>query len=143
MDLERFGQLVDAYGGNEAAWPDAERDAAQRLLAAEPRARALKRAAQALDGELALFQIAPPPPLDRILALQALGEALRQEPMDRDGASRALAGLRESGSRYQAVLHESLLDLLAELPAERREAAMRAMLRGKGGALLPGTGPHR
>ena len=77
------------------------------------------------------------------LALQALGEALRQEPMDRDGASRALAGLRESGSRYQAVLHESLLDLLAELPAERREAAMRAMLRGKGGALLPGTGPHR
>ena len=68
MDLERFGQLVDAYGGNEAAWPDTERGAAQRLLAAEPRARALRRAAQALDGELALFQVAPPPPLDRILA---------------------------------------------------------------------------
>lgn len=68
MDLERFGQLVDAYGGNEAAWPYGERDAAQRLLAAEPRARALKRTAQALDGELALFQVAPPPPLGRILA---------------------------------------------------------------------------
>lgn len=77
------------------------------------------------------------------LALQALGQALRQEPMDRDGASRALARLRESGSRYQAVLHESLLDLLGELPAERREAAMRAALRGKGGALRRGTGPHR
>ena len=77
------------------------------------------------------------------LSLQTLGEALRQEPMDREGASRALAGLRDSGGRYQAVLHESLLDILAELPAERREAAMRAALRGQGGALLPGTGPRR
>ncbi len=77
------------------------------------------------------------------LALQALGEALRREPMDRDAASTALAKLRESGERYQAVLHESLLDILAELPAERREAAMRAAMRGKGGALLPGPGPRR
>jgi uncharacterized membrane protein len=77
------------------------------------------------------------------LALQSLGQALRQEPMDRDAASRALSQLRESGERYQAVLHESLLDILAELPAERREAAMRGAMRGKGGALLPGRGPHR
>jgi uncharacterized membrane protein len=77
------------------------------------------------------------------LSLRALGEALRQEPMDRAGASRALAGLRASGSRYQAVLHESLLDILAELPAERREAAVGALLRGKGGALPPGTDPRR
>ena len=77
------------------------------------------------------------------LALQSLGQALRQEPMDRDAASRALAQLRESGERYQAVLHESLLDILAELPAERREAAMRAAMRGTGGALLPGPGPRR
>ena len=77
------------------------------------------------------------------LALQALGQAVKREPMDREAASRALAKLRESGERYQAVLHESLLDILAELPVERREAALRAALRGKGGARLPGTGVHR
>ena len=68
MDLERFERLVDAYGGNETAWPVGEYEAARRLLAAEPRARALQRAAQALDEELALFEVAPAPPLDCMLA---------------------------------------------------------------------------
>jgi hypothetical protein len=68
MDLERFGRLVDAYGSDETAWPVGERDAAQQLLLAEPRARALQRAAQALDEELALFHVSPAPPLDRVLA---------------------------------------------------------------------------
>ena len=77
------------------------------------------------------------------LALQALSEALRQEPMDRAAASAALAKLRDSGVRYQAVLHESLLDILAVMPAERRKAAMRAAMRGGGGPLPPGTGRGR
>ncbi|MHA7815989.1 MAG: hypothetical protein ACX93N_05900 [Pseudohaliea sp.] len=68
MELERFQRLVDVYGGDDAAWPAGERDAARALLAVEPRARDLQRAARALDEELALFQVASPPPVSRILA---------------------------------------------------------------------------
>jgi len=78
MELERFNSLVDAYGGDEAAWPAAERDAARSLLAAEPQARALQREARALDRELALFQVAPPPSVDRILAARPQPGALER-----------------------------------------------------------------
>ena len=78
MDLERFQDLVDAYGGDDAAWPAGERDAARALLAAEPQARALQQVAQALDRELALFQVAPPPSMDRILAARPLPGALER-----------------------------------------------------------------
>ncbi len=78
MELERFQGLVDAYGGDEAAWPGGERDAARALLAAEPRARALQRAARALDRELALFRVAPPPSIDCILAARPQPGALER-----------------------------------------------------------------
>jgi len=78
MELERFNSLVDAYGGDEAAWPAAERDAARSLLAAEPQARALQQAAQALDRELALFRVAPPPSIDLILAARPQPGALER-----------------------------------------------------------------
>ena len=68
MDLERFECIVDAYGGDAAAWPAGERAAALALLAAEPGARALREAARALDRELATYTVAPPPPLQRVLA---------------------------------------------------------------------------
>jgi len=76
MDLERFRGLVDAYGGDDAAWPTGERAAARALLAAEPRARALQQAARALDRELALFEVAPPPSIDRVLAARPQPGAL-------------------------------------------------------------------
>ncbi len=36
MTPERFEALADAFGGDLARWPDAERDAAAAMLAAEP-----------------------------------------------------------------------------------------------------------
>ncbi len=73
-------------------------------------------------------------------ALQALASAIRAEPLDRDRASAALGALRQSSNSYQAVLHESMLDILMELPPERREAALRAFLRQGGRMPRPGVG---
>lgn len=53
MTLARFAQIVEAYGGEPRAWPEAERDAAQTFCAANADARALKAEAAALDSMLA------------------------------------------------------------------------------------------
>jgi hypothetical protein len=54
MTLERLAQLLDAYGGEPARWPEAERQGALQLIAADPEAAALHRAALELDGALDL-----------------------------------------------------------------------------------------
>jgi len=41
------------------------------------------------------------------------------------------------------VLHEALLDILNEMPAEHREGALRAAMRDGGCPLRPGTGRSR
>lgn len=64
MDLERFARIVDAYGAEPRAWPEAERDAALALCAASAEARRLRADAAALD--LALAQ-ADAPKADRAL----------------------------------------------------------------------------
>lgn len=56
MKIERFAELVDAYGADPLRWPEAERLAAQGLAARDPRANALLAEAEALD---ALFDAAP------------------------------------------------------------------------------------
>ena len=69
MDLARFETLCDAYGGEIAHWPQAERDAALKLAAHDPAAAACLAEARALDGVLA--QSSPQAPSaalrDRIL----------------------------------------------------------------------------
>jgi anti-sigma factor RsiW len=52
MQLERFAELADAYGGDLARWPAQERAAAAQLLAAQPAAAAILIQAQALDDAL-------------------------------------------------------------------------------------------
>jgi hypothetical protein len=54
VTLERLALLLDAYGGEPARWPEAERAAALQLIAANPQAVALQRAALELDGALDL-----------------------------------------------------------------------------------------
>jgi hypothetical protein len=54
VTLERLAQLLDAYGGEPARWPEHERAAALQLIEANPEAQALQRAALELDGALDL-----------------------------------------------------------------------------------------
>jgi hypothetical protein len=52
LELSRFAQLLDAYGGDPDHWPEAERAAASALLEREPKARALCDEALAFDAVL-------------------------------------------------------------------------------------------
>ena len=73
LSADRFKAIVDAYGADPAAWPDAERDAALRFLAADARAGAWLDEARALDDLLdAGLEVTRPEDdqaqLDRVLA---------------------------------------------------------------------------
>ncbi|HEY0646684.1 MAG TPA: hypothetical protein VGD44_02235, partial [Phenylobacterium sp.] len=59
MTPERFEALAEAYGGDVARWPDAEREAAAAWMAAEP-ARVGTILARADDLDAALLAYAPP-----------------------------------------------------------------------------------
>lgn len=52
VDLDRFLELVDAYGAEPGRWPERERAGALALLATSPEARAACREAAKLDGLL-------------------------------------------------------------------------------------------
>jgi len=49
MDLDRLGELLDAYGADRGRWPEAERARARALIEANDRARDLYDDARALD----------------------------------------------------------------------------------------------
>jgi len=59
MTPERFEALAEAYGGDVARWPDAEREAAAAWMAAEPM-RAGEILARAGDLDAVLAAYAPP-----------------------------------------------------------------------------------
>jgi hypothetical protein len=52
ISLQRFEQLLDAYGASPQGWPDHERAAALELLAQSPHAVQLMQNVQWLDQEL-------------------------------------------------------------------------------------------
>jgi hypothetical protein len=54
VKLDRLAQLLDAYGGEPARWPEHERAAALQLLEASPEAQFMQRTALELDGALEL-----------------------------------------------------------------------------------------
>ena len=54
VTLDRLVQLLDAYGGEPARWPEQERAAALQLLAASPEAQTMQRTALELDSALDL-----------------------------------------------------------------------------------------
>jgi hypothetical protein len=70
MNLDRFAALVDAYGGSPARWPEAERAAAEALLATSAEARRMAQEADTLDRLLDQTETAPATRAlqDRILA---------------------------------------------------------------------------
>lgn len=67
MNLERFTTLIDAYGSDPRRWPDAERQAAQALLAASAEAQQLMHEAAPFDALLA----APPADIEPSAALKS------------------------------------------------------------------------
>ena len=77
MTIERFRDLLDAYGANPARWPQAERASALALLEMSAEARSLCDAEAAFDGLIDFADTAPvTAQLEaRILATQARGRA--------------------------------------------------------------------
>lgn len=75
MDLERFNDLLDIHGTDLALWPEAERKAADKLLAASPLAREQQRKAAAFDRMLLNAKLPEIEPSD----------ALRQRILDQLG----------------------------------------------------------
>jgi len=54
MNLDRFTQLLDTFGGDFSRWPETERSAAELLRDSSPAARARWNEAQKLDALFAL-----------------------------------------------------------------------------------------
>lgn len=72
MDLERFEHLADAYGADLRRWPEAEREAARRLMAADPRAGRILGEADVLD---AFLDAAPRPAPSYVLRERVIAGA--------------------------------------------------------------------
>lgn len=99
MNIDRFSELLDAWGADPAQWPDAaERRAAATLLAASATAQRLQREAAAFD---ALLQRAPLPVLEP-------SDALRQRILAQVAALPAAAPAG-AGWRNQVVEALALL----------------------------------
>lgn len=86
MTLERFADLAEIYGGDIARWPEAERETARTLLAAQPvRLEAVLADAARLDR---LLDLAPAQSADAAL----LGRLIAAAPRPAGATRRWLAG---------------------------------------------------
>lgn len=102
MDLDRFTDLIDAYGADIEHWPARDRAAADRLLAASSEARELQRAALRFDNRLLGAMLPEIEPSDdlraRIFAqVAALPAAVTAQPGWRAQIAEALALLFPAG----------------------------------------------
>src|SRR5262245_45222736 len=77
ITLDRFRELLDAYGTRFERWPAAERGAARELLLSSPEARAAFDESARLDALLA-EEAAPPLPPALELKLLAIPRTTRQ-----------------------------------------------------------------
>lgn len=96
MNAERLEQLIEAYGAAPRRWPEAERAAAERLLAERPELRAALQAAADLDHWL---DLSPNPRASMALHDRVLASAV-QAGRGRGavlGLSRPLAWLAGAG----------------------------------------------
>jgi hypothetical protein len=93
MTLQRFAQIVDAYGAEPRAWPEDEREAALGFCAGDSEAQRLREEAKDLDVMLAeCGPIAPSRALeDRIMA--GFKASRRSSPRRWIGASALAASL--------------------------------------------------
>lgn len=88
ISLQRLEEIVGAWGASPARWPEAERGAAEALLAASAEARRLVAAAQRLDSLLDAAPVDAPSEalMARLLAARprAVAEAPRRTPESRN-----------------------------------------------------------
>jgi hypothetical protein len=112
IDEERFGQLLEAYGGDAARWPDAERALALRYLAATPAAHPMRAEARRLDRTLDAWNEpeASPGLQARLSAGLPAPRVLRPRALWLSGAGLAAAcvfGVMVGAGVDQAGLHAS------------------------------------
>lgn len=88
MRIERFRELLDAYGANPARWPQAERAGALALVATSAEARSLRDAEAAFD---VLIDFADTAPVTAQLEARIL--ATLPQTRTRAGLPKFLAGL--------------------------------------------------
>jgi len=117
LSIERFAELLDAYGAGVDRWPPAQSAAARELLAQNGQAQRLLEQAQALDTLLQAPEPVAPSPWMRQRILQNLDRGRSQH------------GLRKGWS-----------DLLAELGGWRLAAPSLAAALCLGVALGLGAG---
>src|SRR6202142_3331296 len=94
--LDRFRELLDAYGAEPRRWPAGERAAAEALLAREPEARALRAKAAAIDGLLDRATPLAPPIIDAeilVADITAKPQSMPAEGVALRPARRAPAGV--------------------------------------------------
>ena len=78
LTINRVTELIAAYGGDPARWPDEERTAAEAVLEAAPEAQLLLKEAQRVDAALAARPTPAPADrafVDRLMAIPAGAEA--------------------------------------------------------------------
>jgi hypothetical protein len=105
---ERFAALADAYGGQILRWPEAVRDEARRLAAADPAFRRILARADTLDARLDAWRLAAPSP-----QLHERVRASWRRPLSRRvriwwaglGLATALAGAAAGSIAAAATVH--------------------------------------
>ena len=66
MNLKRFSEILEAYGGDSRRWPESERISALELCSKEPEARRMMEDTLALDVLLDSHEITSNNPIDLI-----------------------------------------------------------------------------
>ena len=99
MNLERFIDLLDAYGADLDRWPQSEQAAATTLLSVQPEAREAQRRAAMVD---ALLLRAPLPGIEP-------SDALRQRVLAQVAALPAAQSQPGAGWRVQVLEAVALL----------------------------------
>lgn len=83
LTIDRVKELIAAYGGDPARWPDEERTAAEAVLEASPEARRLLEEARRIDAALAARPTPAPADrafVDRLMAVPAKATVMTQGP---------------------------------------------------------------
>jgi hypothetical protein len=70
--LDRFRELLDAYGAEPRRWPASERVMAEQMLARDPEARTLRTKAAGIDGLLDRATPLSPPIIDAEIVIGAI-----------------------------------------------------------------------